>query len=124
MSRSQLMSWVMSAVVHTGMFVVLGSALTAFQVLAPEVPGNRIVVMSSMADVASPASELRETMPVAPVQVAELADDSSSTREDVEEPPEVDESPAELSPQPLELTSAAHWASATTRQSLRKPWPR
>lgn len=105
MSRSHLMSWVTSAVVHTGMLVVMGSALTALPVVAPEVPGNRIVAMSSMADVASPESVLRESEPTAPVQVLQLSDDVQLSREDRLEPAEVDEA-IQLPPQllqPLEL---------------------
>ena len=60
MSRSHLMSWVTSAVVHTGMLAILGTALTAIPVVAPEVSGSRIVVMSSMAEVASPEAVVRK----------------------------------------------------------------
>ena len=82
MSRSQIMSWVMSAVVHTSMLVVLGSALTAIPVVAPEVPGNRIVVISSVADVAAPKSVQRESEPTAPIQMLEVQDDVQLPHDD------------------------------------------
>jgi len=105
MSRSQVMSWVTSAVVHTSMLVVLGSALTAIPVVAPEVPGNRIVVMSSMADVAAPASVHRESEPTAPIQVVEVPDDLPPPSEDSPRSPEVKgstQSP-DLLPEPLKF---------------------
>jgi protein TonB len=87
------------------MLVVLGSALTALPVVAPEVPGNRIVVMSSMADVASPESVLRESEPTAPILVLKVPNDAQRSREDPQQPQEVEEStqPPPLSPQPLQL---------------------
>lgn len=100
------MSWVTSAIVHTSMLVVLGSALTAFPVVAPEVPGNRIVVMSSMADVAAPESAHSETKPVVPIHVAEMPDVKQPPGEDLNQSPEVEESTPELSPQPLELPTS------------------
>ncbi|MGZ0169957.1 MAG: TonB family protein [Planctomycetales bacterium] len=105
MSRSHLMSWVTSAVVHTSMLVVLGSALTALPVVVPEVPGNRIVVMSSMADVSSPESVRREIEPTAPVEVLEATDDVQPSHQDPQELREIEEStrPPPLSPKPLHL---------------------
>ena len=82
MSRSQVMSWVMSAVVHTSMLVVLGSALTAIPVVAPEVPGNRIVVISSVADIAAPESVQRESEPTAPIQMLKVQDDVQLPHDD------------------------------------------
>lgn len=103
MSRSQLMSWVTSAVVHTSMLVVLGSALTAFRVVAPEVPGSRIVVMSSMADVASPDSPLRETKPATPVELVE----TQPARDEPDQSTEAEESMPAFAPQPLDLTMSS-----------------
>lgn len=103
MSRSQLMSWVTSAVVHTSMLVVLGSALTAFRVVAPEVPGSRIVVMSSMADVASPDSPLRETKPATPVELVE----TQPARDEPDQSTEAEESMPAFAPQPLALTMSS-----------------
>lgn len=105
MSRSQVMSWVTSAVVHTSMLVVLGSALTAIPVVAPEVPGNRVVVISSMADVAAPKSVRRESEPTTSIQMVEVPDDVQPPSEDSPRSPEVKESTQspDLSPQPLQL---------------------
>lgn len=103
MSRSQLMSWVTSAVVHTSMLVVLGSALTAVRVVAPEVPGSRIVVMSSMADVASPDSPLRETKPATPVELVE----TQPARDEPDQSTEAEESMPAFAPQPLDLTMSS-----------------
>lgn len=110
MSRSQIMSWVTSAVVHTSMLVVLGSALTAIPVVAPEVPGNRIVVMSSMADVAAPDAAVRESAQTPPIQLL----DTPELTEPHEEPQSSSEpvgSAAEQlltpSPQPLELAMSS-----------------
>jgi len=104
MSRSQIMSWVMSAVVHTSMLVVLGSALTAIPVVAPEVPGNRIVVMSSVADVAVPESVQRKSEPTARIQMLEVQDDVQPPHDDPPRSPVVDESAQSpsLSSQPLQ----------------------
>jgi periplasmic protein TonB len=111
MSRSQLMSWVASAVVHTGMLALLGTALTAFRVVAPEVPGNRIVVMSSMADVAAPAVALREPAHAPPIQVldtAELTEPAQQESQNVPEPVEPgSEQPLPPSPQPLEMAMSS-----------------
>ena len=97
------MSWVTSAVVHTSMLVVLGSALTAFRVVAPEVPGSRIVVMSSMADVASPDSPLRETKPATPVELVE----TQPARDEPDQSTEAEESMPAFAPQPLDLTMSS-----------------
>lgn len=97
------MSWVTSAVVHTSMLVVLGSALTAVRVVAPEVPGSRIVVMSSMADVASPDSPLRETKPATPVELVE----TQPARDEPDQSTEAEESMPAFAPQPLDLTMSS-----------------
>jgi periplasmic protein TonB len=95
MSRSHLMSWVTSAVVHTGMLAILGTALTAIPVVAPEVSGSRIVVMSSMAEVASPEAVVRkvEHTPVRVVELPLIEDVADSYR-----PP---------SPEPLQVVMAS-----------------
>ena len=124
MSRSHLMSWVASAVVHTGMLALLGSALTAFPVVAPEIPGNRIVVMSSMADVATPDAALREPAHAPPIQVLELADltvpeqqESQVDKEPVEPDSERLLPPA---PQPLELALSTVDLPAMLRRRLKR----
>ena len=72
MSRSHLiMSWVTSAVLHSGVLAILGAALTVIPFVAPEVSGSRIVVMSSMAEVASPEAVVRKVEHT-PVRVVEL----------------------------------------------------
>lgn len=105
MSRSQVMSWAMSTVVHTSMLVVLGSALTAIPVVAPEVPGNRIVVMSSVDDVAAAESVHRESEPTASIQMLEVQDDVQPPHDDPPQSPVVEESTQSpsLSSQPLQL---------------------
>jgi protein TonB len=111
MSRSHFMPWVTSAVVHTGMLVILGAALTALPVVAPEVAGNRIVVMSSMADVASPDAVLRKMEHTPPVRVVEISDvPQLPPNEPVPPPPTVvsaTESHFPPSPEPLELSMAS-----------------
>ena len=108
MSRSHLMSWVTSAVVHTGMLVILGSALTALPVVAPEVSGNRIVMMSSMADVASPEALQRKVEHTPPVRVVEVPDVSRPPLTEPVPPPPAIESATEShlppSPEPLEVS--------------------
>lgn len=108
MSRSHLMSWVTSAVVHTGMLVILGAALSALPVVAPEVSGNRIVMMSSMADVASPEAVQRKVEHTPPVRVVEVADASRPPLTEPVPPPPAIESATEShlppSPEPLEVS--------------------
>ncbi len=110
MSRSQVMSWVTSAVVHTSMLVVLGSALTAIPVVAPEVPGNRIVVMSSMADVASPDAAVRESSPTPPTKLLdtpELTEPHEEPQSSSEPVGSAAEEPLKPTPQPLELAMSS-----------------
>ena len=111
MSRSHFMPWVTSAVVHTGMLAILGSALTALPVVAPEVAGSRIVVMSSMAEVASPEAVLRKVEHTPPVRVVEIPDVSQLPPNEPVPPPPVVESATEShlppSPEPLELSMAS-----------------
>lgn len=111
MSRTHLMPWVTSAVVHTGMLVILGSALTAVPVVAPEVSGNRIVVMSSLADVASPEAVPRKVDHTPPVRVVEVPDASRPPLTQPVPPPPAVESATEShftpSPEPLEVSLAS-----------------
>jgi periplasmic protein TonB len=111
MSRSHLMSWVASAVVHTGMLVLLGAALTAFPVVAPEVPGDRIVVMSSRADVAAPDAALREPSQTPPIQLLETPELAEPSHQKPQSSPEPVGSDSEQlltpSPQPLELAMSS-----------------
>ena len=103
------MPWVTSAVVHTGMLAVLGTALMELPVVAPEVAGHRIVMMSSKAEVASPDAVLREVEHT-PVRVVEIPEESELLpREPV--PPPLVESVAESylppSPEPLQVVMAS-----------------
>lgn len=110
MSRSQVMSWVTSAVVHTSMLVVLGSALTAIPVVAPEVPGNRIVVMSSMADVAAPDAAVREpsqTPPTRLLETPELTEPHQEPQSSSEPVGSTSEQLLPPTPQPLELAMSS-----------------
>lgn len=110
MSRSQVMSWVTSAVVHTSMLVVLGSALTAIPVVAPEVPGNRIVIMSSMADVADPDAAVREpsqTPPTKLLETLELTEPHQEPQSSSEPVGSTSEQRLTPTPQPLELAMSS-----------------
>ena len=109
MSRSHLMSWVTSAVVHTGMLAILGTALTAIPVVAPEVSGSRIVVMSSMAEVASPEAVVRKVEHT-PVRVVELPEESQLPPKKPVPPPlieDVADSYSPPSPEPLQVVMAS-----------------
>lgn len=110
MSRSQVMSWVTSAVVHTGMLVVLGGALTAIPVVAPEVPGNLIVVMSSMADVAAPDAAVREPSQTPPTRLLEtpkLTEPHQEPQSSSEPGDSTSEQRLPPTPQPLELAMSS-----------------
>jgi len=111
MSRSHFMPWVTSAAVHTGMLVILGPALTVLPVVAPEVSGSRIVVMSSMAEVASPEAVLSKVEHTPPARIVEIPDVSQLPPNEPVPPPPAVESTAEShfppSPEPLELSMAS-----------------
>lgn len=110
MSRSQVMSWVTSAVVHTSMLVVLGSALTAIPVVAPEVPGNRIVVMSSMADVGAPDAAVRDplqTPSIKLLETPELTEPLQEPQSSSEPVSSTSEQRVASTPQPLELAMSS-----------------
>jgi len=120
MSRSHLMPWVKSAVVHTGMLVILGSARKSLPVVAPEVKGTRIVVMSSMADVASPEAVLRNVEHIPAIKVAEIPDVTQlPPSEPVPPPPTVESATGSHfppSPEPLELSMASVKAPSLLRR--------
>lgn len=109
MSRSHFMSWVTSAVVHTGMLAIFGTALMALPVVAPEVAGHRIVMMSSRAEVASSEAVLR-TVEYRPVRVVESSKESELLPRDPVPPLKVESvavSDLTPSPEPLEVVVAS-----------------
>ncbi len=110
MSRSHLiMSWVTSAVLHSGVLAILGAALAAIPFVAPEVSGSRIVVMSSMAEVASPEAMVQKVEHT-PVRVVELAEESQLPPKNPIPPPSIDDladSYRPPSPEPLQVVVAS-----------------
>tara|TARA_R110002072_G_scaffold299632_1_gene475507 strand:+ start:89225 stop:90094 length:870 start_codon:yes stop_codon:yes gene_type:complete len=103
------MSWVTSAVVHTGMLAILGTALTSIPVVAPEVSGSRIVVMSSMADIASPDAVVRKVEHT-PVRIFESPEESQLPPKKPAPPPfieDVADSYRPPSPEPLQVVIAS-----------------